>query len=1052
MKKLIALVAILGLIGLQGAFAQTRSIKGTVTSKEDGMGLPGVNVTVKGTTIGTATDMDGNFNLNVSSDATILVISSIGYQTLEMPVQDVITVALESESKKIDEVMVVAFGTTKKSSFTGSASTVNTAKIDSRPITNITQALEGAASGVQFTAASGQPGSEQAIRIRGFGSINASNDPLYILDGVPYPGTLSSINPSDIENVTILKDAASTALYGSKAANGVIIVTTKKGKKGTSVFQVKASQGYSVRGIKEYDRVGVADYYTLMWEADRNNKLYNATVLPTEAVANLAATNGLITNLKFNILDVPNNEIVVDGVFNPNAKVKSLVAEDLNWLDNIQRTGKRSEYSVMYSGGQENTDYMYSMGYTKDDGYIINSDLERFTGRINVNSRIKKWLKTGLNVSGTKTKSNYQVSDDADNSSSYNNPFNFTRGMGPIYPVYAHDLTTTEGDYYLGLEGERLYDYGQVGTNRASGASTGRHVVAETKWNKNVINRNVMNSRAYAEFTFMEGLKLTTNFGMDLNNYYLSKYENSKVGDGAPAGRASKTNSLTTIYNLQQLLEYSKNYNKHNFTILAGHESYQYNYAYVYGMKNTETATNNFELINFTTVSSLDSYARDYATEGYLSRLEYNFDNKYFLSGSVRADGTSRFQKDNRWGKFWSVGGAWRLDQEDFIKNIKAIDQLKLRVSYGELGNDNIGTYYGYQAVYNLGNNNAGQAGYLQGYIGNDNVQWETNKSLDFGIEFGVLNMIRGNVDIYKRMSDNLLFDVPLPISSGYVYQTQNIGSMENRGIELSLAIDPIKTREFKWTVDVNLSTVKNEITKLPQEELIVGTKKLMKGHSLYEFWLRECKGVDPTDGIALFAGDMSQYSVQTAKNYRIIGSDTLATNQNYAKYHYAGSAIPDLTGSIANSVSYKNFELSVLITFQVGGKVYDATYANIMSSGTYGGALHKDILDRWQKPGDITDIPRMDAGKTATFNASSDRWLVDASYLNIRNINLSYNLPQSWLTKIDLASCKVFFGAENIAMFTKRAGMNVQQNFSGVTSNVYVPARGFTAGINFTF
>lgn len=1050
MKKLTALLAILGLIGLQVAFAQTRSIKGTVTSKEDGMGLPGVNVSVKGTSIGTATDGNGSFTLTVTENAQTLVISSIGYQSVEMPVQDVVNVILEPETKQIDEVMVVAFGTSKKSSFTGSASTVNTSKIESRPISNISQALEGAASGVQFAAPSGQPGSEQAIRIRGFGSINASNDPLYIVDGVPFPGTLSSINPTDIENVTILKDAASTALYGSKAANGVIIVTTKKGKKGTNVFQVKATQGYSVRGIEEYDRVGVADYYTLMWEADRNNRLYNAAT--PLATANLAATNGLITNLKFNILDVANDQIVIDGVFNPNAKIKPLIAEDLNWMDKVQRTGKRSEYSVLYSGGQENTDYMYSLGYTKDDGYIINSDLERFTGRINVNSRIKKWLKTGLNVSATKTKSNYQVSDDADNSSSYINPFNFTRGMGPIYPVYAHDLSTANGDYFLGNSNERLYDYGQIGTNRASGASAGRHIVAETKWNKNIINRNILNSRAYAEITFMEGLKFTSNFAMDVNNYNASKYDNNMVGDGAPAGRASKTNTLTTIFNLQQLLEYSKNIDKHSFTFLAGHESYQYEYAYLYGMKNTQTASGNIELINFTTVSSLDSYARDYRTEGYLTRAEYNYDSKYFISGSFRADGSSRFYKDNRWGKFWSVGGAWRLDQEEFIKEIKAIDQLKIRLSYGETGNDNIGTYYGYQASYDLGQNNAGQAGYLQGYIGNEDIQWETNKNLDFGVEFGIFDMVRGNVDIYRRISDNLLFNVPLPISSGYIYQTQNIGSMENKGIELGLAIDPIKTKDITWTVDLNFSTVKNEITKLPQDEMISGTKKLKVGHSLYEFWLRDWKGVDPADGAALYTADMSQYSVTTQANYRVIGSDTLAISQNYAKYHYAGSAIPDFNGSISNTFRYKNIELSVLLTFQVGGKIYDATYANIMSSGTYGGALHKDILNRWQKPGDITDVPRMDAGKTTTFNASSDRWLVDASYLNIRSINLSYNLPKSWLSKIDLGACKVFGSVENLAQFNKRDGMNVQQNFTGVTSNVYIPARTFTAGINFTF
>ncbi len=911
------------------AFGQTVQITGVVTSSEDGLPLPGVTVKVQGTTIGTVTGPDGVYTLQVPREAASLEFSFIGMQNQVVSIngQTRVNVTLNPDLVAMDEVVVIAYGTAKKGSFTGAAAQIESKKIETRPIANVTQAIEGTNPGIQATSASGQPGSGQDIRIRGFGSVSASNSPLYVVDGVPYSGSISNLNSQDIESISVLKDAASSALYGNKAANGVVMITTKRGSKSRSSVQFTTTQGLSTRSIPEYERVGALAYYPLMWEADYHRQVYAATpVDPATAAQN--STNNLISRVGYNITTLPNNQIVgTDGLLNPDAEILGDYAGDLDWQEPIMRQGYRGEYGLTFNGGDEKSDYYVSLGYLNEKGYVIKSDYERFTGRINVNTTPKKWMRTGLNLSGTMTESNVASSG----GTSYVNPFFFTRNMGPIYPVYAHDPVT--GDYLIDpATGGYVYDLGNLPglPTRPAGASPGRHVVAETEWNDDLFKRNVLGARAYIDIMFLKNFKFTFNVASDVSAYNGASFENKTVGDGAPAGRADRENSLTTSYTINQLLNYNKTFDIHSVEVLLGHENYDYTYSYLRGFRQGQIVDGNTELVNFTTTNSLTSYTDKYRTEGYFARLNYNLAEKYFISGSYRYDGSSKFYQDTRWGGFWSVSAAWRMDAENFIKSQQWIDMLKLRSSYGAVGSDNGIDFYAWQARYNIGVNNALEPGFIQANLANEALTWESNNTFDVALEFGLLKRVTGSIEFYHRISSNLLFSVPLPLSSGIASQQQNVGTMYNQGIEARVAVDVVKKPSFRWNVDVNASTVKNEITKLPpgQTEIIQGSKKLMVGHSIYDFWLRDWYGVDPADGAALYDANIKDFTTQ-ASNLRIINeTDTVSISQNNAKYAYHGSSIPDLLGGITNTFTYKAFELSILATFQIGGEILDGTYA----------------------------------------------------------------------------------------------------------------------------
>ncbi|WP_353150328.1 SusC/RagA family TonB-linked outer membrane protein [Chryseobacterium sp.] len=951
------------------------------------------------------------------------------------------------QDTKIDEIVVVAYGSQKKETMVGSNTEVKAKQFADRPITSIGQALDGASAGVKVSTGTGQPGSSPSIQIRGIGSYGITTSPLYVVDGTVYTGSLAAINPNDIASFNILKDAASTSLYGSAAANGVVLITTKSGRKGKDSFNFSMSTGAVGRSIPEYDRVNAHQYYPLIWESIRNGRM---TSVPGTSVAdaNAYATAQLISGvLKTNVFNVPDNQLVVNGVLNPDAKLKYT---DLDWQKPLMNTGFRQNYELNYSGGSNTTTYFSSVGYTNETGYLIKSDFERFTARLKVDSQVKSWLKLGTSISGVSSNGNNSV-EGVDSNSSYINPYRWTRTMGPIYSPYAHDPTTFATLY--DNAGNVIYD---AGSGRGADAAAGRNVIQETLLNKDLSKNYYIISRAYAEIKLDPYLTLSTNVGYDIRNNRRSTYGNKIIGDAAPGGSAEKYSFTEQTFTWNQLLNYKRKFGNHNFEFLLGHENYKFTYEYLYGYKKGQIVDDNDELVNFVTPSSLTSRSDNYRKEGVFSRLNYDYKSKYLLSGSIRWDGSSRFSKDVRWDSFWSLGAGWRLKGEDFLNDSNLVSELKLRASYGEVGNDRTDSYYMYKSTYTLGYNNAQEPGILFGFLADPTITWEANKQTDFGIDFGFLNnRISGSVEYYNRVTEDLIFPVPVPVSSGVPDNTisRNVGTMYNRGFEFSISADIIRNQNFSWNINANASTLKNQVTELSNgiTEIINGTKKISVGHSVYDYWLRQWYGVDSSDGSPLFLVADS-YANTTAADIRTVNGTKVTTNFNKAKYDYSGTAIPDLFGSFGTSITYKQWSLSAMFTYQLGGKTYDSNYAALMSSYSQGGALSTDILDRWTTPGQITDVPALNSSTYTSSNAASSRWLVSSDFITFRQATLSYSFSPETLSQIGVSGLKILVSGENLWSKTARKGLEPAQAFNGTTSNRYTPARVVTIGFNVSF
>lgn len=952
-----------------------------------------------------------------------------------------------STAKVLNGIIVVAYGAQKKSSVTGAVVQISDSQITKRPITNVADALIGAAPGIQATLTGGQPGSSPNLRVRGFGSISAGSGPLIVVDGIVYDGDLASINPSDVASISTLMDAASAALYGSRGSNGVILITTKKGsnKNKRPAVQFKMTQGIDVRMLPEYNRVNAYDYYPLMWEFYRNGLISNQGGY----LANQYASNDIKSLLGYNPFNVPDKEIVdVEGKLNPDAKL--LYPGDLDWEKASTRTGRRQDYNLSFNGGNEFADYYASVGYVSENGYTPTSDFKRWNGRVNANARISSRIKAGLNVYGSTTKSNQTP---AYAGGYIVNPFYFSRYMGSIYPVHAHDST---GAYILDANGSHVYDDG-VHTNGVRPFAPGRNALEEGLMNVNYISGNDLGARANIDVLLMKGLRFTSNVGLDQETGESYNYLNPIIGDGAPSGSLTRGNSRVTGYTFNQLLNYSKGWGVHTFDAMIGHENYDNETVSSSAtVRGQITTGKDLELGNYTTVSDAPASSKVVKRiESYLSRVNYDYNSKYFLSASLRRDGNSYFAADNRWANFWSAGGAWRISKENFF-HVPLVNELKLKVSYGKVGNDAVGSY-AYQGGYMI-NNNAQEPGYIYAVIPNKDLTWESLNNLNTGFEFSILkDRISGYIQYYNKVSSGLVFAVPQPLSEGGtpsgVYSIwQNIGSMYNRGIEASITGAIIRGKKINWQMTVNASTLKNKITKMPSSipEIISGTKKLAVGHSIYDYWLISYKGVDPANGDAIYVLDPNKpYQDNAPYDYpdKTINGVQYTTSTSRAKYEYHGSAIPDVYGSWSNDVQYKNFSLGVLCTYQVGGLTYDNIYASLMSP-SFGQAMDKDIEKRWQHTGDQTNVPRLDYGRTGDFYGPSDRWLISATSLTINNINLGYTFHLPSLERLHITGLQTFLSVENAYQFSARKGMNVLQSFNGTTSDVFVPRRVYSLGV----
>ena len=1085
------------------AFAQVSTVKGTITFVEDDSPVIGASVFAQGTQVGTVTDVDGKFTLTgIPSSATKLVVSCIGMETQVIDIAPVVNIVMFADAEALEEAVVtIAYGAAKKSSLTGAISSVSSDAIASRPASSVAQALEGTVTGVSVAGTYGAPGTDPSIRIRGIGTVNGNSSPLYVIDGVPFGGNISDLNPADIESLTVLKDAASAALYGNRASNGVILITTKQAQAGRVSVTFDAKQGFYERGIPEYDRMNAQEFMETEWINLRNYRLAQGDSASDAAA--YAGSNIFTDIVGLNIFNKAGDQLFTpEGKLVSGAQILNGYQDDLDWFGQTIRKGHRQEYNVSASTGNEKSDAFFSLGYLDENGYLRNSDFNRMTGRASVNVRPVSYMKAGLNLSASH-QSSLNSSGVGDGSDSYINPFMYCRNIAPVYPVHLHDVNT--GEYLLDASGNKQYDPGSYKT--ADGVTqltrnqyADRHVIWENLADSDESIRNTVDGIAYVDFYFLKDFTFTVKGDLNVRTDDNHSYNNATIGDGkGSAGRAKKVIYRYKNYTVQEQLRWSHQFGDHGLNALLGHENYYYNYDYLYGYKTTEVFPDKGNLTNFTTITDLDGYETNYRTESYLGRVRYNYQDKYNVEASFRRDGSSRFHTDSRWGNFWSVGANWMISKEPFMQNVAWVNSLKLRADYGEVGNDAGAGYYGYMALYTA-NQNANKGAYYVSQNPNLDLKWETGQSWGVGIESRLFNRLNFNIEYFDKRNKDLLFDVYLPLSAGATSSgaaestvTKNIGVISNKGIELEADIDIVRTRDWNVNFGFNATMLRNKIITLPEQNrengIIDGTKKILEGHDRYAFFLYTWEGVDQMTGRSLYKFEDEKYYITSnnkadgevlygsatdkdgnantlmeAGNYVVINGTPYALKTTYAKREFHGSALPDVYGSFNFNVGYKNLSLSALMTYSIGGYTYDSVYSSLMSVLGTPSSIHRDNLKAWNGvPSGMTEtsadrvdpngIPQVNYGFSSDNNAgTSSRWLTDASYLVFKNVALSYRLPKAWAQAVQMQGITVSATCENLFSLTARQGLNPQQSFSGGQSNYLVPARVLSAAVSFRF
>ena len=1062
-KIVLSLIAVF--VFLAYATAQNRQISGTV-SDANGHPVAGATVIVDGTSLGTTTNTAGEYTLSAPVNGT-LVVTFVGFEPQQLPIagKTRINVTMKEDAQAIDDVIVVAFGTAKKEAFTGSAAVIKSDEIAKVQTSNVATALVGRVAGVQTSSTSGDLGKTPSIRVRGFGSINAGKEPLWIVDGMPYEGDLNNLNTNDIESMTVLKDAASNALYGARGANGVIMVTTKKAKSGDAVVTIDAKWGVNSKALEEYDVItSPAQYYETHFKALYG---YYAQTNPA-AKAYALASSGLTSNgtggLGYNVYTVPEGQALIgtNGKLNPNATLGRkiiyngqeywLTPDD--WIDEAYQSAFRQEYNVNISGATERSSFYASLGYLDNTGIIKSSALERYTARLKADYQAKKWLKVGGNMSYAHF-SNSNGNSNEGSASSTANIFAFSAQMSPIYPVYIRDGS---GRIMVDDNGYQMYDYGDKGNAGLTRPLLPGANGLQTSWlNKKKAEGNAFSGSGFVDISLYKGLKLTVNGSTNIDETRTTYLNNQYYGQFAEAGGTiSKYHTRDIAYNLQQILNYNETFGKHNVGLMVGHEYYQKKYYYLSGTKSKLFSYDNEELGGAVVDGAgAHSYIDDYNSEGYFMRAQYDYAGRYFVSGSYRRDASSRFHPDHRWGNFWSVGAAWLLNQENWF-DAPWVNMLKLKASYGSQGNDNIGNYL-YTDTYSIENNN-GEIAVLFGQKGNPNITWETNTNLNIGTEFGFWNnRLSGSVDFFNRKTSDMLFAFSVPSSLGYSSYYANVGDMVNRGVEVELNADLIRTKNVLWSFNLNLTHVKNEVTYLAPEHksttvegykgYIDGSYFVGEGLPLYTYYLRSYAGVDPETGASLWYKDVKGDDGKITR--------TKTSDYTSATRYLHDSAIPSVYGGFSTSVSAYGVDFSISFNYQIGGKVYDSGYASFMSSPygtTVGTNYHKDILKAWTPENKGSDIPRLQYGDQYTTSVS-DRFLTDASYLNISNINVGYTLPSKITQKFGVQKLRVYLACDNVVYWSKRQGLDPRYSFTGATNfSNYSPIRTISGGVTVQF
>ena len=1038
MKRKLTLMLALLFVWTGVAWSQGVTVKGVVTSEEDGLPIVGASVLVKGTTQGTITDVDGNFMISgVKADSKTLIVSFVGMKSKEGAIKKgELKIVMKSDAEVLDEVMVVAYGTVKKSAFTGSATVVDQDKIKS-PAVSFDKSLAGQVSGVQVMSNSGQPGSGTSFRIRGSGSLKASNEPLYVIDGVATTSTeyssiaeenesssniLSSINPNDIESITVLKDAAAAALYGSRAANGVVVITTKSGKEGKARVNFNAQFSWSKLG-KAYDMMSSADMYKMIYQGYRAKG-------ETMEEAN-ASAQGALTHNPYNVENpLDENGNVVDG---------AKLVVDTDWQKEVFRTAPSQDYNMNVSGKNDKTNYFFSIGYTKQGGITPASDFKRYSAKANINTKVNRWFNAGLNVTFSHSIQNTTVESSAGASPLYN-ALSFPNAV----PVYIVD---NEGNPVLDDNGNKQYNF----TNPVS-RDFNPLAIPLMDVNRSKFYRLL--ASGYAEITFFKGFFFKTVFSPDYVSTDEHRYWNKEHGNGPTYnGRLDKYHHVDLMYTSTNTFNYTNIFKDvHSLNVMAGMEYWQSTYETLYAggrgllgdMQELAGASGSFSPSSDTTKETLISY---------FGRAEYAYKDKYNFSASLRADGSSIFGADTKWGTFWSLGASWRINQEDFLKDIEWIDNLKLRLSYGTSGNKSGLARYASLGLWTT------SADYLYGSnigVGHDQLVnallgWEKQGMFNVGVDFSFWNRFYGSVDFFNKTSDGLLYDVPLALQNGLSSITMNAAKTSNTGFEIVLGANILRG-PLVWNMDLNASFIKDKIKDLNGENDVRMTdyqKIWSVGGSQYEFYMPTWAGVDPDNGSPLW--------------YKVNDDGTRTTTSVYseATYERQGRSTPLAYGGFINTFSYKNFDLTIQLNYSLGGKIYDNIYAGMMHDGaTTAQNMHVDALEAWTTPGQHTNVPKY-AVNNATNSASlSSRFLYDATNVKLKTITLSYTLPKNLgvFSKV-ISGAKLWVSADNLCTWFADKGYKGYDDIDiyGVQGYKTYPysfptPRTFSIGANLTF
>lgn len=1080
MRRFTLMLTAFLMLGTISVFAD---IKGTVVSGENDEPVIGASILVKGTTNGTITDMDGVFELSVSA-GDVLVVSYIGMKTQEVPAKNGMTIRLEEDAQMIDEVISVAYGTSTKKSFTGSATVVNSEKIEKKNATEVSKALAGEVAGVQVVSSTGQPGSNASIRIRGIGSVNSSTAPLYVVDGVPFDGDLSGIDPSDIASTTVLKDATATSLYGSRGANGVILITTKKGTAGGEAkIDVDFKYGGNMHLLPLYDVItSPEEYMELGWQGLYNdlrpgytsdNKAAQAATAALFGKKGVAAEYNMWNTTA--IIDPYTGKFYNDGSVSRKPGYENLES----WKDAIFRVGQKMEANVKIHGGAEKTTYYTSFGYLKDEGYYIGSDYSRFSARSNIDYQAKKWLKGGLNLSYA-----YSIMNDPgqERDGVANNGFKFVNTIPAIYPVYQRNSDGTlkrderTGDY--------AYDYGQY-EGYGRGFMSGINPAGAVRLDRQKTEQHQFAGTAFLEVKFYKDLKLTANLGYQYLGATVSVLQNPFYGDGAGVGRITKQYVNYMSLTANQLLEYNKQIDDHSIRALAGHETNMLIQSTAYAQKSYLAQPDNLEWSNAVKTDGAEGSTAKATLESYLATVNYNYAERYFINGSYRADGSSRFAKGHRWGHFGSVGAAWVITNESFMSETRDwLKNLKLRASWGMLGNQNISLFL-YQDQYTIQNVN-GNVAYVWSYKGNPDLTWERTSTVDVGLEFEFGKYLTGEIDYFYKLTDNMLFPRYVAPSLGYSYYYVNDAKLSNQGVEFQLTAHAVDTRNVKLDIRLNGGHYTNRVEEMPREangEYMQMNGQWSKGHSLYDWYLPEYTGVD-NEGKATYMGyyepskgsfgeknsttgdvnyipSVHKYELDfeaTHGRKPVLGQDydtVRTTNYAYAGYKYVGkSASPALQGGFGFDLEVYGVELSAQFSYGIGGYGYDNVYAELMHSGRLGQYnWHTDIRNAWTADNKNTDIPRLSNGTDTYANAASTRFLTSNSYLNLNSVRLGYTFPKKLIEKIKLNTLSLWVSADNLFIVSARKGYNPMVSYDGSSdASQYTPLSTIMGGIKLQF